>query len=147
LLASVRPFDAPIQAQAPRSTSTKQVCKDIRINTIVMKQCHSEAVSSENESASKSSGDAPENRVNSGNALLASGSHSSAIAEYSSAIQGNSGLAIAYFNRGLAYYKSGNRERAIADFSKAENLFQQQGNSKNLQQTQEILKALSQANS
>ncbi|NJM77558.1 MAG: tetratricopeptide repeat protein [Acaryochloridaceae cyanobacterium RU_4_10] len=146
LLASVRPLDALIQPQTRRPTSTRQVCKDIRINTIVMKQCRSEAVASENESASRS-GDAPENRVNSGNSRLASGSYGDAIAQYTLAIEGNSGLAVAYFNRGLAYFKSGERGRAIEDFTKAADLFEQQRDSQKLQQTQEILKALSQVNS
>ncbi len=147
LLASVRPLDAPIQAQTPRPTSTREVCKELRINTIVTKRCHTEPVSSQNESASVPSSNAPENRVNSGNSQLTNGSYRDAIAEYTSAIQGNSSLATAYFNRGLAYYKLGQRDSAIADFSKAADLFQQQRNSQNLQQTQEILQALSQVNS
>jgi serine protease Do len=147
LLASVRPLDASIQPQVTRPTSTREVCKELRINTIVTKRCHTEAVSSQNESASVPSSDAPENRVNSGNAQLTNGSYRDAIAAYTSAIQGNSSLAAAYFNRGLAYYKVGQRENAISDFSKAADLFQQQRNSQKLQQTQEILQALSQVSS
>jgi tetratricopeptide (TPR) repeat protein len=147
LLAAAAPFAAMTsQPQPATAPSSRQVCEEIRINTIVSKRCRTESVLQESASASKS-GSSPENYVNNGNARAASGSYQSAVEDYNAAIQSNSSLAIAFFNRGLAYYNLGKNERAIADFSKAADLFRSQGDSQKLQKTQDILQALTQANS
>ena len=45
----------------------------------------------------------------------------------------------AYYNRGVNYYKLGDKEKAIHNFQRAANLFQQQGNT---QLSQEALDAI-----
>ncbi len=148
LLASASPFAASAMSAQPSSiSSTREVCKDVRINTIVIKRCSTEVVNQIQESASSPSSNSSGNAVNSGNARAASGNYQAAVDEYNSAIQGNSGLAIAFFNRGLAHYNLGQKDRAIADFSKAAELFRSQGDSQKFQKTQDILQALTQANS
>lgn len=148
VLASIRPIDAIVPRVSAPAASTKQVCEDIRINMIVTKRCRTEKVDAPmrpgDESASANS---PEAYVNNGNLRAASGSYQSAIEDYNSAIQRNAGLAIAYFNRGFAYYKMGDSNRAAADFAKAGDLFRTQGDAQRYQQTQEIVKALTQAQS
>jgi tetratricopeptide (TPR) repeat protein len=147
LLAASSPFAAATsQPQTATAPSSRQVCEEIRINTIVSKRCRTESVFQESASASKS-GSNPENYVNNGNARAASGSYQSAVEDYNAAIQSNSSLAIAFFNRGLAYYRLGQTQRAIADFSKAADLFKSQGDAQKLQKTQDILQSLTQANS
>jgi S1-C subfamily serine protease len=140
--ATTIPFRPAIQ------TSTKQVCEDIRIAVMVTKRCHTENVSQFQESTS---GPAPSNGaetyVNSGNDHVAKGNYQGALEDYTNAIQGNSELAIAFFNRGLAFYNLDQKDRAISDFSKAADLFKSQGDSEKLQKTQNILQALTQANS
>jgi Trypsin-like peptidase domain/TPR repeat len=148
LLASASPFAASTMSAQPSTiSSTREVCKDVRINTIVIKRCSTEVVNRIQESASSSSSNSSSNAVNNGNARAASGNYQAAVDEYNSAIQGNSGLAIAFFNRGLAHYSLGQKDRAIADFSKAADLFRSQGDAQKLQKTQDILQALTQANS
>ncbi|HEY9827767.1 MAG TPA: tetratricopeptide repeat protein, partial [Stenomitos sp.] len=80
-----------------------------------------------------------------GNQFANSGSYKNAIDSYTTAIQRNSGLAVAFFNRGLAYGMLNQKENAIADFSKALDLFKAQGESQKYQQTQDILQRLTQA--
>jgi tetratricopeptide (TPR) repeat protein len=146
-LAAASPFAAAVsQPQATATPSSRQVCEEIRINTIVSKRCRTESVFQESASGSKS-GSSAEAYVNNGNARVASGSYQDAVEDYNAAIQGNSSLAIAFFNRGLAYYRLGKNERAIADFSKAADLFKSQGDAQKLQKTQDILQSLTQANS
>jgi S1-C subfamily serine protease len=149
VLGATTPFTAPVAQSRPAvSTSTKQVCEDIRINTIVTKRCHTETVKQVQESVSSSAAaDPSETYVNSGNGRVASGNYQGALEDYTNAIQGNSSLAIAFFNRGLAFYNLDQKDRAIADFSKAADLFKSQGDSQKLQKTQDILKALTQSNS
>ncbi|MGB8697938.1 MAG: trypsin-like peptidase domain-containing protein [Thermosynechococcaceae cyanobacterium] len=148
LLASVRPLSlAAPQMQSSGTPSTRQVCEKIRINTIVTQRCRSEAVDRLQESAAISTQTSPEAYVNNGNTRFASGSYRSAIDEYTTAIQRNPGLATAYFNRGLAYYQMGQTNGAIADFSKAADLFRSQGDTQMFQQTQEVLRSLQQAQS
>jgi S1-C subfamily serine protease len=150
-LANLRPLDAPV-ARSSGAPITRQVCedKDVRVNTIVVKrkECHTVTVPQGNESSSgSSSGNEAENYVNTGNSRIASGSYKDAVSSYDDAIQRNPSLAVAFFNRGLAYYNLGQRDNAIADFSKAAALFRSQGDGQKLQQTQDILQALNQANS
>jgi S1-C subfamily serine protease len=149
VLGATTPFTAPVAQSRPAvSTSTKQVCEDIRINTIVTKRCHTETVKQVQESVSSpAAADPSETYVNSGNGRVASGNYQGALEDYTNAIQGNSSLAIAFFNRGLAFYNLDQKDRAIADFSKAADLFKSQGDSQKLQKTQDILKALTQSNS
>ncbi|WP_404789817.1 trypsin-like peptidase domain-containing protein [Altericista sp. CCNU0014] len=147
VLAAASPFSAAISRSQPAAPpSSREVCEEIRINTIVSKRCRAESVFQESASAPKSESSA-ENYVNSGNAKVASGSYQGAVEDYNAAIQGNSSLAIAFFNRGLAYYKLGKEDRAIADFSKAADLFRAQGDAQKLQKTQDILQSLTRANS
>jgi hypothetical protein len=149
ILGAATPFSAPFVQSRPASiTSTRQVCENIRINTIVVPRCHTETVNQRPESTSDT---APSDRsgtyVNSGNDRVAKGNYQGALEDYTNAIQGNSELAIAFFNRGLAFYNLDQKDRAISDFSKAADLFRSQGDSEKLQKTQNILKALTQANS
>jgi tetratricopeptide (TPR) repeat protein len=148
LLASASPFAA--SALPPRTStisSTREVCKDVRINTIVVKRCSTEVVNQIQESASAPLSNSSGTAVNNGNARAAGGNYQAAVDEYTAAIQANSGLAIAFFNRGLAHYNLGKKDRAIADFSKAADLFRSQGDFQKLQKTQDILQALTQSNS
>jgi tetratricopeptide (TPR) repeat protein len=147
VLSATSPFVAAVQSRPAVTNSTRQVCEDIRINTIVTKRCHSEAVNQLQESASGSTANSSETYVNSGNDRASNGNYQKAIEEYSTAIKGNSSLAIAFFNRGLAFYNLGRKDPAIADFSKAADLFRSQGDSEKLRKTQDILQALTQANS
>jgi tetratricopeptide (TPR) repeat protein len=149
ILSATSPFIAPVTQSRPVVTSsTKQVCEDIRINTIVTKRCRTEPVSQLQESASvATAGNSSETYVNSGNDRLANGNYQKALEDYTNAIQGNSSLAIAFFNRGLAFYNLDQKDRAIADFSKAAALFKSQGDADKLQKTQDILQALTQSNS
>jgi S1-C subfamily serine protease len=147
LLSATSPFIAAVQSRPVVTSSTRQVCEDIRINTIVTKRCRSEAVNQLQESASGSKANSSETYVNSGNDRASNGNYQKAIEEYNTAIKGNSSLAIAFFNRGLAFYNLGRKDQAIADFSKAADLFRSQGDSGKLQKTQDILQALTQANS
>jgi tetratricopeptide (TPR) repeat protein len=149
ILSSTTPFVAPPSQSRPAvTTSTKQVCENIRINTIVVPRCRTETVKQVQESVSSSTAaDRSETLVNSGNNRLASGNYQAALEDYNNAIQGNSSLAIAFFNRGLAYYNLDQKERAVADFSKAADLFKSQGDAEKLQKTQGILQALTQLNS
>jgi flagellar biosynthesis GTPase FlhF len=149
ILGAATPFSAPFVQSRPASiTSTRQVCENIRINTIVVPRCRTETVNQRPESTSDT---APSDRsgtyVNSGNDRVAKGNYQGALEEYTNAIQGNSELAIAFFNRGLAFYNLDQKDRAISDFSKAADLFRSQGDSEKLQKTQNILQALTQANS
>lgn len=148
LLASASPFASPAMSSQPSTiSSTREVCKDVRINTIVIKRCSTEVVNQIQESASAPSSNSSGIAVNNGNARAAGGNYQAAVDEYTAAIQGNSGFAIAFFNRGLAHYNLGKKDRAIADFSKAADLFKSQGDSQRLQKTQDILQALTQSNS
>jgi hypothetical protein len=148
VLASVRPINALVpRSSSLSSTSSRQVCEDIRINMIVTKRCRTETVAGNKPGDESASSNSPEAYVNNGNARVANGSYQSAIEDYTTAIQRNSSLAIAYFNRGIAYYKLGNTDRAIADFSKSGELFRSQGDTQNYQQTQNILRALTQSQS
>ncbi len=149
ILGSAAPFSAPFVPSRPAAiTSTRQVCENIRINTIIVPRCRTETVNQRPESTSDT---VPSDRsgtyVNSGNDRVAKGNYQRALEDYTNAIQGNSELAIAFFNRGLAFYNLDQKDRAIADFSKAADLFRSQGDSEKLQKTQDILQALTQANS
>jgi Trypsin-like peptidase domain/TPR repeat len=149
ILSATSPFIATATQSRPAvASSTKQVCENIRINTIVTKRCHSEPVNQLQESASVATAEnGSETSVNRGNDRLANGNYQKALEDYTNAIQGNSSLAIAFFNRGLAFYNLDQKDRAIADFSKAADLFRSQGDSDKLQKTQDILQALTQSNS
>jgi tetratricopeptide (TPR) repeat protein len=149
ILNAASPFIATVTQSRPVVTSsTKQVCENIRINTIVTKRCHTESVNQLQESASVATADNnSETYVNRGNDRLANGNYQKALEDYTNAIQGNSSLAIAFFNRGLAFYNLDQKDRATADFSKAADLFRSQGDSDKLQKTQAILQALTQSNS
>jgi S1-C subfamily serine protease len=149
ILGAATPFSAPfVQSRPAAITSTRQVCENIRINTIVVPRCRTETVNQRPESTSDT---APSDRsgtyVNSGNDRVTKGNYQGALEDYTNAIQGNSELAIAFFNRGLAFYNLDQKDRAISDFSKAADLFKSQGDSEKLQKTQNILQALTQANS
>jgi hypothetical protein len=149
ILGATTPFAAPLSQSRPAvTTSTKQVCENIRINTIVVPRCRTETVRQVQESVSGSgAGDRSDTYVNTGNDRLAKGSYQAALEDYTNAIQGNSSLAIAFFNRGLAFYNLDQTDRAVADFSKAADLFRSQGDADKLQKTQDILQALTQSNS
>jgi S1-C subfamily serine protease len=149
ILGAVTPFSASFVQSRPASiTSTKQVCENIRINTIIVPRCHTETVNQRPESVSDTASIDPSGTyVNSGNDRVANGNFQAALQEYNNAIQGNPSLAIAFFNRGLAFYNLDQKDRAISDFSKAADLFKSQGDSEKLQKTQNILQALTQANS
>jgi len=54
----------------------------------------------------------------------------------------NPQYAEAYYNRGNAKYKSGDKAGAIKDLETAKQLFQQQGDIQNAQKVQEILNKL-----
>jgi serine protease Do len=151
LLARISPLDvAPSKQRAFSAPTFRQVCEDIRINTIVSKRCHNETVPPPQGSESAQpnfSSDAPESFVISGNAKADGGRYEKAVEDYTAAIGRNSRLATAFFNRGLARYKLGQRDSAIADFSKAADLFNSQGETAQYQKTKTILQALTQANS
>lgn len=151
LLAKISPLDvAPSKQRTLNAPTFRQVCEDIRINTIVSKRCHNEPVppSKGAESAQPSSpSDSPESFVISGNAKADGGRYDKAVEDYTAAIGRNSRLATAFFNRGLARYKLGQKDSAIADFSKAADLFNSQGDTAQYQKTKTILQALTQANS
>jgi serine protease Do len=53
--------------------------------------------------------------------------NSSAIEAYNLAIAANPGFADAYYNRALAYLENNNKQRAVADFQKAAELYKQGG--------------------
>jgi hypothetical protein len=153
LIAKINPLDvAPSKQQTISAPSYRQVCEDIRINTIVSKRCHSEAVPPPPPQGSESarpsaSSNSPEAYVSSGNVNADEGRYEKAVEDYTTAIGRNSSLATAFFNRGLARYKLGQKDSAIADFSKAADLFKSQGETALYQKTQSILQALTQANS
>jgi flagellar biosynthesis GTPase FlhF len=151
LIATINPLGvAPSKQQTINAPSYRQVCEDIRINTIVSKRCHSEAVPPPlgSESARPtSSSNSPEAYVSSGNVNADGGRYEKAVEDYTTAIGRNSSLGTAFFNRGLARYKLGQKDSAIADFSKAADLFKSQGETALYQKTQSILQALTQANS
>jgi Trypsin-like peptidase domain/TPR repeat len=151
LIATINPLNvAPSKQQTINAPSYRQVCEDIRINTIVSKRCHSEAVppSQGSESARPAaSSSSPEAYVSRGNVNADGGRYEKAVEDYTTAIGRNSSLATAFFNRGLARYKLGQKDSAIADFSKAADLFKSQGETALYQKTQSILQALTQANS
>jgi tetratricopeptide (TPR) repeat protein len=149
ILGATTPFSAPfVQSRPAATTSTKQVCENIRINTIIVPRCRTETVNQRSESTSDTAPSDPSGTyVNSGNDRVANGNFQAALQEYNNAIQGNPSLAIAFFNRGLAFYNLDQKDRAISDFSKAADLFKSQGDSEKLQKTQNILQALTQANS
>jgi Trypsin-like peptidase domain/TPR repeat len=149
ILGAAAPFSAPFVPSRPAAiTSTRQVCENIRINTIIVPRCRTETVNQRPESTSDT---VPSDRsgtyVKDGNDRVAKGNYQGALEDYTNAIQGNSELAVAFFNRGLAFYNLDQKDRAIADFSKAADLFRSQGDSEKLQKTQAILQALTQANS
>jgi S1-C subfamily serine protease len=147
ILARVSPLNvASSKQQTSNAPTFKQVCEDIRINTIVSKRCRTEAVPPPQGSESAKP-DSSEFYVSSGNAKADGGRYDKAVEDYTSAIGRNSNLAAAFFNRGLARHKLGQRDGAIADFSKAADLFRSQGETAQYQQTQDILKALTQTNS
>jgi serine protease Do len=151
LLAKINPIDVtPSKQRTTNAPSFRQVCEDIRINTIVSKRCHSEPIPPPqgSESAQPSSpSDSPESYVISGNEKADGGRYEKAVEDYTAAIGRNSKLATAFFNRGLAHYKLGQKDSAIADFSKAADLFNSQGETAQYQKTKTILQALTQANS
>ncbi len=151
LLAKINPIDVtPSKQRTTNAPTFRQVCEDIRINTIVSKRCHSEPIppSQGSESAQpSSSSDSPESYVISGNEKADGGRYEKAVEDYTAAIGRNSKLATAFFNRGLARYKLGQKDSAIADFSKAADLFNSQGETAQYQKTKTILQALTQANS
>jgi serine protease Do len=151
LLAKISPLDvAPSKQRTLNAPTFRQVCEDIRINTIVSKRCHNEPVppSKGAESAQPNSpSDSPESFVISGNAKADGGRYEKAVEDYTAAIGRNSRLATAFFNRGLARYKLGQKDSAIADFSKAADLFNSQGDTAQYQKTKTILQALTQVNS
>ncbi len=151
LLAKTSLLDvAPSKQRTLNTPKYRQVCEDIRINTIVSKRCHNEVVppSQGSESAQpNASSDSPESFIISGNAKADGGRYEKAVEDYTAAIGRNSRLATAFFNRGLARYKLGQRDSAIADFSKAADLFNSQGETTQYQKTKAILQALTQANS
>jgi S1-C subfamily serine protease len=149
ILGAAAPFSAPFVPSRPAAiTSTRQVCENIRINTIIVPRCRTETVNQRPESTSDT---VPSDRsgtyVKDGNDRVAKGNYQGALEDYTNAIQGNSELAVAFFNRGLAFYNLDQKNRAIADFSRAADLFRSQGDSEKLQKTQDILQALTQANS
>jgi Trypsin-like peptidase domain/TPR repeat len=149
ILGAATPFSAPFAQSRPAAiTSTRQVCENIRINTIIVPRCRTETVNQRPESTSDTAPSDPSaTYINNGNDRVAKGNYQGALEDYTNAIQGNSGSAIAFFNRGLAFYKLDQTDRAISDFSKAADLFRSQGDSEKLQKTQNILKVLTQANS
>jgi tetratricopeptide (TPR) repeat protein len=150
LLASVSPMNlVAAKRQALNAPTSRQVCEDIRINTIITKRCRTEATAQFQESAQapSSSSNSPESYVNSGNTKVDSGRYKSAVEDYTAAIERNPSLAAAFFNRGLARHKLGQRDVAIADFSKAADLFRSQGETAQYQKTQAILQALTQSSS
>jgi tetratricopeptide (TPR) repeat protein len=57
--------------------------------------------------------------VESGAASLKQGNYTQAITAYSNAIEKSPFDALLYYNRGIAYYKSGNKKGAEEDFSKS----------------------------
>ncbi|MFM8923710.1 MAG: tetratricopeptide repeat protein, partial [Microcystis panniformis] len=66
-----------------------------------------------------------------------------AIADFNQAIRLNPNLAGAYGNRGLAYGKLGESQKAIADLRKAVTLFQQQGDKTQAQKILQVLNKMS----
>ncbi|MCG9889908.1 MAG: hypothetical protein MH252_02385, partial [Thermosynechococcaceae cyanobacterium MS004] len=146
LLASVSPLNvAVVNQRAVSAPTSRQVCENVRINTIVVKRCREDQLQESAQAPSSSS--SPESYVSSGNGKAESGRYQSAVDDYTAAISGNSSLAAAFFNRGLARYKLGQKEAAIADFSKAADLFRSQGATAQYQKTQSILQTLTQAQS
>lgn len=63
------------------------------------------------------------------------GDNKGAIVDYNETLRINSNYALAYDNRGDARRALGDRQGAIADFQKAANLFHQQGNKNDYQNT------------
>jgi DNA segregation ATPase FtsK/SpoIIIE-like protein len=149
LLASVGPLNVAVtKQQTVKAPSVRQVCEEIRINTIVSKRCHNESTPQpQGPPIQESSSSSPESYVNNGNEKAEKGRYESAVEDYTAAINSNSRLAAAFFNRGLARYRLGQRESAISDFSKAAELFRSQGETTQYQQSQAILQAMTQASS
>ena len=56
---------------------------------------------------------------NKGNACMEIGDYTGALSCYSGAIEAKPDMGEAYYNRGLVYMRLGNRERGLADLSKA----------------------------
>jgi tetratricopeptide (TPR) repeat protein len=61
------------------------------------------------------------------NQKLDNGDYQAAIEDYNRVIELNPNLALAYYNRGLVRTKLSDRQGAIADFQRAADLYQQQG--------------------
>ncbi|WP_310483381.1 tetratricopeptide repeat protein, partial [Chamaesiphon sp. VAR_48_metabat_403] len=68
------------------------------------------------------------------------GNSQGAIASYERAIQIRPKYALAYLNRGIAYARAGNRDRAIADFQFAAKLFKEVGNLDRANQALNLIK-------
>ncbi len=129
-------------------TKTIQECKEVRINTIVTKQCHSVEVNPLSESVSGLSNNSVNDGVNNivrGNTFFDQGAYNQAIEQYTSAIAlDSSHNNIAYYNRGLAYYRSGQEPQSLKDFLHARDLFQKSQDTSQLQQVIEIINRLQQ---
>ena len=146
LLATTQPFTVTIP-KAAATPSTKQVCKQIRINTIVTERCTTVAVDQLQEATGTQATSSPEFYISKGNRALSGGDAASAVGDYAAAIRVNPNSAIAYFNRGLAHLKGGQQSQAMADFTKAADLFRSQGDRAKLAQTESILQTLRQTQS
>lgn len=70
------------------------------------------------------------------------GDYRGAISDYNQAIKDNPNDADAYYNRGAAYKQLGDNRQARADLSKAAQLYQEQGNTKDLQAVESLLKKI-----
>lgn len=67
-----------------------------------------------------------------------------AIEDYNQAISNNPNYANAYNNRAITHAKSGDKEKAIADFKKASEIYLQQGNIKGYEETQHRIQQIRQ---
>jgi hypothetical protein len=139
-LADVKPLPFALpKTESSKASSPQEKCIETRINTIVV-PCHSHSiVRGETDKRGK--------LIHDGNQRFADKSYEDAIHSYEAALKLDSKIAVAYFNQGLAYVRVKNNTKAIANFTKAQDLFKSQREASYLEQTEKILQQLQQERS